>query len=171
MKGDDDEEFQIATGVYLDNLAMWLGLTRLFEETDASFRERIRERRLQGLRASITMKTIPNKQNLNKSNGELNMTNKTTATNKTLVTVLMIDQDENLSDDLFLVAKFEDVVCYGDDTQSMLMDLVSEGKVKELLDIHNKRRADVVDKVQQRRHGNKVYLEPIKIKDLDIQVK
>lgn len=90
-----------------------------------------------------------------------------------VVTVILMDQDEKLKGkDLNIIGKFEDVVVpAGQDGQVTLLKLALDGKVKELLDAHNKKRMTVVNPQTLERTGKTVYLQPIDIEDVVIKIK
>ena len=94
-----------------------------------------------------------------------------TNTNRTFVTVTLVDQNVNVPANLSVVARFNDVVLVGEDTQKMLMNLVMEEDVKGALKQYNEARQQIVDRKILERTGSSVKLEPVTISDLDVQIK
>lgn len=94
-----------------------------------------------------------------------------TNTNRTFVTVTLVDQNVNVPANLSVVARFNDVVLVGEDTQKMLMNLVKEEDVKGALKQYNEARQQIVDRKILERTGSSVKLEPVTISDLDVQIK
>lgn len=89
-----------------------------------------------------------------------------------VITVILLDQDKNLDPKHSVVAKFDDVIVKeGTDPQMILLELSVENDVKGLLAKHNVKRAELFNKAAQERHGNKVALEPITIRDVKVIIK
>jgi hypothetical protein len=85
-----------------------------------------------------------------------------------LVTVILMDQDNNISDSKAVVAKF-DVICRGN-TQATLMQLMIDQDIKKVLEAHNNYRMSVVDRTILERTGSDVKLKALTLLDLDIQM-
>lgn len=90
-----------------------------------------------------------------------------------VVTVYILDEDENLAGtDNTIIGKYEDVMIPDGQSQEVTMlKLALAGKIKEDLDAHNKKRAEIVNKKTLERTGVKVFLEPIEIDDKSVTIK
>ena len=90
-----------------------------------------------------------------------------------VVTVILMDMDDKLKGQkLNIIGKFEDVVVpSGEDSMTTLLKLAMDGSVKEMLDVHNKKRCSVVNPQTLERTGKEVKLQPITIEDVVIKIK
>lgn len=103
-----------------------------------------------------------------KARGDKIMTASTGAQRK-VITVTLMDQDSNISNELAVVATFPNVVCQGNQ-QATLMQLVADKDINFILREHNARRGKLIDKAIRQRTGNEVHLEDITLQDLEIQI-
>lgn len=101
--------------------------------------------------------------------GDTNMSN-TTTTGRKLVTIVLMDNDKNIPDSMAIVAKFEDVICHGNQ-QATLAQLLLERDIKGALAEHNVKRSKQVDEAILARTGNEVKLREIDFHQLEIQFK
>jgi hypothetical protein len=108
--------------------------------------------------AEVTSKLIFNQQE------ESNMSK------RRIVTVEVIDNDPGLDVDHSVVAVFKDVVTE-DSNEVTINELLHTGCLVNLLEEHNKIRGEQVNKDILNRTGAKVFLEPVKLKNLDLIVK
>lgn len=90
-------------------------------------------------------------------------------TARTLMTVVLMDQNPNIPDDKAIVAKFEDVVSRSSE-QNTLMQLMIDKDIKGLLEKHNNLRQTIVDRTVLERTGSDVKLAPITLNDLEIMI-
>lgn len=89
-----------------------------------------------------------------------------------VVTVILMDEDKNLTGKQSMIAKYEDVVIdRNTDPQEVLLIIAVEEDVKGAIEKHNKAREDIMDKAALQRHGKKVPLQPITIRDVKVIIK
>lgn len=82
-----------------------------------------------------------------------------------LVTVSLLDNDPGLDDKESLVALFENVITNGDQG-SLIHEIIMNHDIKGLLEEHNDRRVNQLDKDIRKRTGHEVPLLPVELKDL-----
>lgn len=88
-------------------------------------------------------------------------------TSRRTVSVSLIDQDVNLEGKEAIVLELGAQISEGN-TQELIQELIMDpaNKVAEALKAHNDKRANVVNREVLNRTGNKVKLEPVKMRDL-----
>lgn len=91
-------------------------------------------------------------------------------TERTVMTLVLIDEDQNLPVENSLVHKFEDILTE-DSVEVTIQQILVDNDIKGILSKHNRTRVSTIDKSILKRTGNKVYLDPITIKDLSWKVK
>lgn len=125
-------------------------------EEDASFKK-------------VVDKQIETQDNTNvNSNKEENTM--TTQNTRTLYTVILMDNDQNLPVEHSLVAKFKNILSE-ESTEVIIQEILMNEDVKGLLEKHNEKRSKTVNQKILERTGSEVMLQPVKIKDLQWQVK
>lgn len=94
----------------------------------------------------------------------------TTANN--YVTIILMDNDENLPNDKRMIAKYEDVfVPAGEKQEMMIMKLCMNQDVKGAIEKHNTVRAEVVNPKTLERTGKEVPLQAIEFEQVSIMTK
>ncbi len=94
-----------------------------------------------------------------------NMSNKT----RSIVNVILIDEDANLPVEKALVAKYKNIITE-DTTTVVIQQIMIDEDVKGAIDKHNKVRTETVNQEVLENTGNEVMLRPVTIKDLTWKV-
>lgn len=92
----------------------------------------------------------------------------------TVATVILLAQDKNAPKAFQnkVVGKFEDVLIrQGEDSSMTILKLAMGGEIQKMLDEHNKVRVEQVNQTVLERTGKEVYLQPLTVEDLQIQIK
>ena len=90
---------------------------------------------------------------------------------KQIATVVLIDDHQDVAESSSVVAKYEDI-CYTGSEQDLIQYILLECDVKDKIAVYNAEvRTKTVNKTTLERTGNEVKLQPVKFKDLVIQVK
>lgn len=103
--------------------------------------------------------------NLINSNEDVKM-----ATPRRVVTVELFDDSKGLPVEDSLVAEFPQVVTE-DDNDTTIREVIMNNELKDILALHNSKREKVINLDILERTGNKVTLQPVKLKDLRWNVK
>lgn len=92
-------------------------------------------------------------------------------TQSNYVTVILTDMDQDLPNDMRMIAKFEDIfVPEGEEATMTILKLAHSGKTKKALEKHNEKRVKIPLKSAKRR-GVDTNLEEIEIDEVDIEIR
>lgn len=152
--------------IYINNTAYWFRMVDTFcSEGSFEMEREVEADLLKGERGYIELSKP--KEDITKEN--LIMTNTVT-----VATVIILAQDKNAPKAFQnqVVGKFEDVLIpQGEESSMTILKLAMDGSIKEMLDDHNKERCEMVNQTVLEKTGKKVYLQPLEVGDLTIQIK
>ncbi len=94
----------------------------------------------------------------------------TNITNRKVVTMTLIDNDQGIQAEDSVVHVFQGVVVENGDIESAKQELLMNEKVSKIIEDHNSKRANMINEDILNRTGNEVKLRAIKLKDLTWQV-
>ena len=166
-----------------DKMATIAGLTRMLGETDAMLKDRImavlaegapRQKNAQegivGRTGAMLVDDVPTIFFKHKSH-ELYAQTIMEKTMTRIVDVFLMDTTTGLKAAERMIGKVENFASDARDNTTMLLELSMEHNLKEMLDAHNKRRKAIINQDILNRVGKTVYLQPIELKDVKIDIK
>lgn len=118
----------------------------------------------------VDKEVVPWFNNTNKEHFNFSKTGENNMTNRKIVTVTLIDDDKGLPVENSIVAVFEGVVTEDSDHVTIQQILMDE-PVKEKIEAHNSKRAEIVDNTILEATGNVVKLRPVQLKNLRWDIK